>query len=69
MAPARTPPAVIERLSKEVDAILREPEVKAKFDTLGAVPVGGTPKQLGDFIASETRKWEKVVKDSGAKVD
>ncbi len=43
MAPARTPPAVIERLSKEVDAILREPEVKAKFDTLGAVPVGGTP--------------------------
>ena len=32
-------------------------------------PVGGTPKQLGDFIAAETRKWQQVVKVSGAKVD
>ena len=40
-----------------------------RFAKLGATPVGGTPKQLGDFIAAETRKWQKVVKDSGAKVD
>ena len=69
MAPAGTPTAIINQLSSEVDTLLKDPEIRAKLDTLGAVPVGGTPKQLGDFIAAETVKWEKVVKDSGAKID
>lgn len=69
MAPAGTPPAIVDRLSREVDSLLKEPETRAKLDSLGAVPVGGTPKQLADFIAAETTKWQKVVKDSGAKID
>jgi len=69
VAPAGTPQPIIDKLSVEVDRILKKPEVAERFAKLGATPVGGTPKQLGDFIAAETRKWQKVVKDSGAKVD
>lgn len=69
MAPAGTPQAIVEQLSREVDSLLKEPETRTRLDSLGAVPVGGTPKQLADFIAAETTKWQKVVKDSGAKID
>ena len=69
VAPAGTPQPIIDKLSVEVDRILKKPDVAERFAKLGATPVGGTPKQLGDFIAAETRKWQKVVKDSGAKVD
>jgi tripartite-type tricarboxylate transporter receptor subunit TctC len=69
VAPAGTPQPIIDKMSAEVDRILKKPEVAERFAKLGATPVGGTPKQLGDFIAAETRKWQKVVKDSGAKVD
>ena len=69
VAPAGTPQPIIDKLSAEVDRILKKPEVVERFAKLGAVPVGGTPKQLGYFIAAETRKWQQVVKTSGAKVD
>jgi len=69
VAPAGTPQPIIDRLSAEVDRILKKPDVAERFAKLGATPVGGTPKQLGDFIAAETRKWQQVVKVSGAKVD
>ncbi len=69
MAPAGTPQPNIDKLSAEVDRILKKPEVIERFVKLGATPVGGTPKQLGDFIAAETAKWKQVVSNSGAKVD
>ncbi len=69
MAPAGTPPAIVNRMSAEVDRILKKPEVIERFKGLGAEPVGGTPEQLGQFIAAETVKWSKVVKASGAKID
>ena len=69
MAPAGTPPAIVSRLSGEVDRILKKPEVVERFRGLGAEPVGGTPERLAQFIVAETRKWQQVVKASGAKVD
>ena len=69
VAPAGTPAAIINRMSAEVDRILKKPEIIERFKGLGADPVGGTPEQLGQFIAAETKKWQQVVKDSGAKVD
>jgi tripartite-type tricarboxylate transporter receptor subunit TctC len=69
VAPAGTPAPIIDKLSAEVDRILKKPDVIERFAKLGATPVGGTPKQLGDFIAAETIKWKEVVKTSGAKVD
>ena len=69
MAPAGTPPAIVNRLSGEVDRILKKPEVVERFKGLGAEPVGGTPERLAQFIVAETGKWQQVVKASGAKVD
>jgi tripartite-type tricarboxylate transporter receptor subunit TctC len=69
MAPAGTPAAIVNRMSAEVDRILKRPEIIERFKGLGAEPVGGTPEQLGQFITAETKKWQQVVKDSGAKID
>ena len=69
VAPAGTPPTIVSRLSTEVDRILRKPEVIERFKGMGAEPVGGTPDQLAQFIVGETRKWQQVVKASGARVD
>jgi tripartite-type tricarboxylate transporter receptor subunit TctC len=69
MAPAGTPAPIINKLAAEVDRILKKPEVIERFQGLGAEPVGGTPESLGKFIKEETVKWEKVVKESGAKID
>lgn len=69
VAPRGTPEAIVNRLSTEVDRILKKPEVVERFRGLGAEPVGGTPADLGRFIAAETTKWREVVKVSGAKID
>jgi tripartite-type tricarboxylate transporter receptor subunit TctC len=69
VAPRGTPDAIVQRLSAEVDRILKKPEVVEKFRGLGAEPVGGTPADLARHIAAETAKWKEVVRVSGAKVD
>jgi tripartite-type tricarboxylate transporter receptor subunit TctC len=67
--PAGTPRAIVERLNKEFDAILRSKETVDYFASQGAESGGGTPEQLDTFVRNETAKWAKAVKDSGAKVD
>ena len=69
MAPARTPDPIIRKTSAEVDRILKRPAVLEKLKPLGAEPVGGTPEQLGAYIAAETRKWREVVSKANIKVD
>ncbi len=61
-APKGTPPAVIARLNKELNAILAEPKTKEDFAKYGGTPVGGTPEQFGQFIAAEITKWGNVIK-------
>jgi tripartite-type tricarboxylate transporter receptor subunit TctC len=68
-APAKTPKPVIDKLNKEVNAILAEPAMKKKIAEMGGVTLVGTPEDFGKIIVSETEKWEKVVKFAGAKVD
>jgi tripartite-type tricarboxylate transporter receptor subunit TctC len=69
VAPRGTPDAIVQRVSTEVDRILKKPDVIERFRGLGAEPVGGTPADLARHIAAETTKWKEVVKVSGAKVD
>ena len=69
MAPAGTPPAIVDKLNAEANRVLAKPEVKERFAQLGAVPIGGTPQDLGKFIAAETIKWKEIAKVSGAKLD
>jgi tripartite-type tricarboxylate transporter receptor subunit TctC len=68
-APKKTPPEIIERLNREINAVLAEPAIKARLIELGGEPLIGTPEAFGAMIAAETEKWEKVVKFSGAKVE
>ena len=68
-APKNTPRPIIEKLNKEINAILAEPAMKARLDELGGVPLIGTPEDFGKIIQSETDKWAKVVEFAGIKVD
>jgi tripartite-type tricarboxylate transporter receptor subunit TctC len=66
-APRNTPTEIIDKLNKEINAVVADPKMKTRFVELGIVPVSGTPAQFGKFIADETEKWSKVVKFAGIK--
>jgi len=68
-APASTPPAIVEKLSTEINQITRLPEVREKFLALGAEPVGNTAEEFSTFNKSELAKWARIVRQSGARVD
>ena len=60
---------MIDRLNKEINAILADPAAKARFAELGAFLLPGSAADFGKLLADETDKWGKVVKFSGARVD
>ena len=66
-APKATPPEIIERLNKEINAILAEPGAKARFADLGGMVLPGSPANFGKLVADETEKWAKVVKFANIK--
>jgi tripartite-type tricarboxylate transporter receptor subunit TctC len=68
-APKKTPPEIIEKLNKEINAVLAEPAIKARLIDLGGAPLIGSPEDFGKMIVAETEKWEKVVKFAGVKID
>ena len=69
LAPAKTPKAIVDRLEAETSRAVRLPDVSERISTLGAQPVGGTSAEFAAFIASEIRKWEKVIRDAGVKLE
>ena len=69
LAPAGTPPDIVNRIQQEVAKSLNTPAIKEKLLAQGAIPSGNTPQQFTEFINAEHIKWAKVVKASGAKVD
>src|SRR5262249_45154781 len=60
-------PLFVEKLNREIDAVLTDPKLKARLADLGGVPVPMTPPEFGKFIADETEKWAKVIKFAGIK--
>jgi tripartite-type tricarboxylate transporter receptor subunit TctC len=69
LAPARTPRAIVDKLNRELNAVLRSPEMVEKLATLGIVATPGTPEQLGEQIRNDLAKYEKVVKAAGIKAE
>ncbi len=65
VAPAHTPPPIIDALNKAAREAMKDPDVASKLASQGAILSGDTPDQFRAFIASETIKWAKVIKDSG----
>jgi tripartite-type tricarboxylate transporter receptor subunit TctC len=66
-APKNTPAAVIDRLNREINLALADPNMKARLADLGGTVLAGSPADFGKLIINETEKWAKVVKLSGAK--
>jgi len=68
-APVKTPKPIINRLNADVNKILNMPEVKQSFLAAGTEPLVMSVEQLDQFVKSESVKWGRAVKASGAKVD
>ena len=65
LAPAGTPAPIVDKLNKEIIAIVKEPDVQARFEQLGIEGVGSTPAEFSAHIKAETTKWSEVVKAVG----
>ncbi len=68
-APVKTPPEIVERLNREINALLADPKIKTQLAELGGRVAAGTPADFGKFIAAETEKWGRVVRQAGVKAD
>ncbi|MGE4126527.1 MAG: tripartite tricarboxylate transporter substrate binding protein [Alcaligenaceae bacterium] len=68
IAPAGTPPDVVERLNKAFAKAANNPEVKAQLNGFGYEIVASTPKEFGDHIERELTLWEKTIKEAGVKM-
>lgn len=69
LAPAKTPPPIVEKLQREIAGILTEPEMKTKLLELGGVPGGMSPTAFGEIVRKEVAKWPEVVAKTGVKVE
>jgi tripartite-type tricarboxylate transporter receptor subunit TctC len=69
LAPAGTDATIVNKLSAEINRILKLPEVSERLSSLGAEPTGSTPDEFATHIRIEIAKWGKVVRDSGARIE
>ena len=68
-APRNTPPDIIEKLNKEINAALEDPKLKARLAELGGTVLAGSPDDFGKLIVDDTEKWAKVIKSAGIKAE
>jgi tripartite-type tricarboxylate transporter receptor subunit TctC len=69
LAPAGTPKAIVDRWNTEVNAVLKQPDVRDKIIATGADLIGGSPKTLADMNAAERARLAPVVREAGIKLD
>jgi len=68
-APSKVPAAIIQKLNSDINAVLNLPEMQPKLAELGANRMGGTPEAAVRYFATETEKWNKVIKTAGIRAD
>jgi tripartite-type tricarboxylate transporter receptor subunit TctC len=68
-APKSTPPEIIDRLNKEINAALAEPRIKARLADIGSTPFAQSPGDFAKLIASDTEKWGKVIRAANIKAE
>jgi len=69
IAPAKTPPAIIKKLSEEIAKATKSAEVAKRFTDDGAIAVGSTPAEFAEFIRKEQARWGEVVRKAGVKAE
>jgi tripartite-type tricarboxylate transporter receptor subunit TctC len=69
LAPAKTPKAIVDRIQREVHAVLQLPEIREKYLKGGFEPVGNKPEEFAQQIKADLTRWNKVVKDANIRVD
>jgi len=69
VSPAGAPREAIERLNREINAILQSPETRGRIEAAGWDVAGGTPEAFAQFMAAERARWQPVIKRSGARLD
>jgi tripartite-type tricarboxylate transporter receptor subunit TctC len=69
MAPAGTPPAIVNKLSEEIQAFLRTPAAQAKLQAAGIVRVGNSAAEFQAFMASEFDLYKKIIQEAGIKAE
>ena len=67
--PKGTPPEVIDKLNKEINAALADPKMKARLAELGGIMIPGAPADFGKLVGNETDKWAKVIKTGGVALE
>jgi tripartite-type tricarboxylate transporter receptor subunit TctC len=68
-APKGTPVEIVDKLNREINAALADPNMKARLADLGGTALAGSPADFGKLIADETEKWAKVIKSLGIKAE
>jgi tripartite-type tricarboxylate transporter receptor subunit TctC len=68
-APRKTPAEIVDKLNKDINAVLADQQMRARIADFGDTVLSGSPADVATQIAEETEKWEKVVKFSGARAD
>jgi len=69
VGPAGTPRPIVERLNRELNQIVEEPETRKRMADAGSEILKTTPEEFGTLIRNEFAKWGRVVRESGAKLD
>jgi tripartite-type tricarboxylate transporter receptor subunit TctC len=69
VAPAATPPQVIDRINKEVRQALALDDVKKRFDGMGIRPAGNTPQEFASFAAAERNKWVRIIQQANIRIE
>jgi tripartite-type tricarboxylate transporter receptor subunit TctC len=69
LAPAGTPPAIVDKLYREIAAILKTPDVKSQLEGMGLEIVASSPSEFAAYIDSESKKWGKLIKEAKVTVD
>jgi tripartite-type tricarboxylate transporter receptor subunit TctC len=68
-APIATPAAIIDKLNNEINAVVAEPDMRARLVGLGVRPLSMTAAEFGKLIADDTEKWGKVIRAAGIKAE
>jgi tripartite-type tricarboxylate transporter receptor subunit TctC len=66
---AGTPPAIVEKLNRELNRVIKLPEIQERMIGLGLEPAGGSTEQFASFVREDTARWAKVIKDANVRAE